>query len=76
VAEALERRARYYAAPRPIGEVIELMVGWSVVRWPWGRRLPVVALIVGRLGAAYERRIAGEERLLRRDLPGYTTYSE
>jgi protein-S-isoprenylcysteine O-methyltransferase Ste14 len=40
------------------------------------RRLPVVALIVGLLGAAYGRRIAAEERLLRRDLPGYTTYSE
>ena len=40
------------------------------------RRLPVVALIVRRLGAAYGRRIASEEQLLRRDLPGYTTYSE
>ncbi len=40
------------------------------------RRVPVVALIVGLLGAAYGRRIAAEEQLLRRDLPGYTTYSE
>lgn len=40
------------------------------------RRAPVVALIVGLLGAAYGRRIAAEEQFLRRDLPGYTTYSE
>jgi len=40
------------------------------------RRLSVAALIVGLLGAAYERRIAAEEQLLRRDLPGYATYSE
>jgi len=40
------------------------------------RRVPVVALIVGLLGAAYGRRIAAEEQLLRRDLSGYTTYSE
>jgi protein-S-isoprenylcysteine O-methyltransferase Ste14 len=40
------------------------------------RRPPVVALIVGLLGVAYRRRIAAEEQLLRRDLPGYTTYSE
>lgn len=40
------------------------------------RRAPVVAVIVGLLGAAYGRRIAAEEQLLRRELPGYTTYSE
>jgi protein-S-isoprenylcysteine O-methyltransferase len=40
------------------------------------RRVPVVALIAGLLGVAYGRRIAAEEQLLRRDLPGYTTYSE
>ncbi len=40
------------------------------------RRLPVVALIVGLLGAAYARRIAAKEQLLRRDLPGYPNYSE
>ena len=40
------------------------------------RRVPVVALIAGLLGVAYGRRIAGEEQLLRRDQPGYTTYSE
>ena len=34
-----------------------------------------VALIPALLGAAYSRRIAAEEDLLRRDLPGYTTYS-
>ena len=40
------------------------------------RRVPVVALIAGVLGVAYGRRIAAEEQLLRRELPGYTTYSE
>ncbi len=40
------------------------------------RRAPVVAIIVGLLGAAYSRRIAAEEQLLRRDLPGYLTYSQ
>ena len=40
------------------------------------RRVPVVALITGLLGAAYGRRIAAEEQLLRRDLPCYTAYSE
>ncbi|MHB2022821.1 MAG: methyltransferase family protein [Mycobacteriales bacterium] len=40
------------------------------------RRVPVVALIAGVLGVAYGRRIAAEGQLLRRDLHGYTTYSE
>lgn len=40
------------------------------------RSMPVVALIPGLLGATYSRRITAEEELLRRDLPGYTTYSE
>jgi len=40
------------------------------------RRLPVVVLVLGLLGAAYGQRIAVEEELLRRDLPGYATYSE
>lgn len=40
------------------------------------RSVPVVALIPGLLIAAYSRRITAEEQLLRRDLPGYTTYSE
>lgn len=34
------------------------------------------ALVVGLVGAAYARRIAAEERLLGRDLPGYTAYSD
>ncbi len=40
------------------------------------RSVPAVVLIPGLLGAAYSRRITAEEELLRRDLPGYTTYSE
>jgi protein-S-isoprenylcysteine O-methyltransferase Ste14 len=40
------------------------------------RSAPVVALVPGLLGAAYSRRIMAEETLLRRDLPGYTSYSE
>ena len=40
------------------------------------RQLPVVALVAGLLGGAYARRITAEEQLLRRDLPGYATYSE
>jgi protein-S-isoprenylcysteine O-methyltransferase Ste14 len=39
------------------------------------RNVPTTALVAGVLGWAYQRRIAAEERLLRRDLPGYTTYS-
>jgi protein-S-isoprenylcysteine O-methyltransferase Ste14 len=37
--------------------------------------LPVVGVVTGLLGRAYRRRIAAEEALLRRDLPGYTEYS-
>lgn len=40
------------------------------------RRTPVVILILGLLGAAYGRRITAEEQLLRRELPGYTTYCQ
>jgi protein-S-isoprenylcysteine O-methyltransferase Ste14 len=36
--------------------------------------LPVVAVVTGLLGRAYRRRIAAEEVLLRRDLPGYGGY--
>jgi protein-S-isoprenylcysteine O-methyltransferase Ste14 len=35
----------------------------------------VIALVAGLLGRAYRRRIVAEERLLQRDLPGYTAYS-
>ena len=31
-------------------------------------------LVAGLLGWAYQRRIAAEERLLQRDLPGYNAY--
>lgn len=40
------------------------------------RSAPVVALVPALLGAAYSRRITAEEQLLRRDLPGYTAYSQ
>jgi len=40
------------------------------------RSVPVVALITGLLGTTYSRRITAEEELLRRDLPGYATYSK
>lgn len=36
--------------------------------------LPVVAMVSGLFGHAYGRRIAAEEALLARDLPGYVTY--
>ena len=37
---------------------------------------PVVVVIGTLLGRAYHRRINAEEKLLRRDLPGYATYSQ
>lgn len=37
--------------------------------------LPVVATVSALLGRAYGHRIAAEEELLRRDLPGYVEYS-
>ena len=40
------------------------------------RSLPVLALVSGLLGRAYQRRINAEEQLLSRDLPGYATYQE
>jgi protein-S-isoprenylcysteine O-methyltransferase Ste14 len=39
------------------------------------RSLPVVAGVAGLIGRAYARRIAAEERLLKRELPGYAEYS-
>jgi protein-S-isoprenylcysteine O-methyltransferase Ste14 len=36
---------------------------------------PTVAIVSGMLGRAYWRRIAAEEELLVRDLPGYAEYS-
>jgi protein-S-isoprenylcysteine O-methyltransferase Ste14 len=40
------------------------------------RSLPVLAGVIGLVGRAYRHRIAVEEDLLRRDLPGYVEYSE
>ena len=36
----------------------------------------MVAVVTCLLGRAYRRRIAAEEALLRRDLPGYAEYSD
>ncbi len=38
------------------------------------RNVPTATLVAGLLGWAYQRRIAAEERLLERDLPGYNAY--
>lgn len=40
------------------------------------RSLPAVVLVTGLFSAVYRRRMLAEELLLRRDLPGYVTYSE
>jgi protein-S-isoprenylcysteine O-methyltransferase Ste14 len=40
------------------------------------RSFPVVELVGALLGIAYHRRVAAEEALLRRDLPGYLAYSK
>lgn len=39
------------------------------------RSAPVLALVGGLMGRAYQQRIAAEEDLLRRELPGYLDYS-
>ena len=36
----------------------------------------MVEVVRGLLGVAYHRRVAAEEALLRRDLPGYAAYTE
>jgi protein-S-isoprenylcysteine O-methyltransferase Ste14 len=36
----------------------------------------VVEVVAGLLGLAYHRRVAAEESLLRRDLPGYAAYTK
>jgi protein-S-isoprenylcysteine O-methyltransferase Ste14 len=38
--------------------------------------VPTVAAVAGLLTVAYHKRIAAEEDLLRRDLPGYVAYTE
>jgi protein-S-isoprenylcysteine O-methyltransferase Ste14 len=40
------------------------------------RSLPVVESVGGLLALAYQRRVAAEEALLRRDLPGYEAYTK
>jgi protein-S-isoprenylcysteine O-methyltransferase len=39
------------------------------------RSLPVIGMVAGLLGRAYRQRIAAEEAMLGRDLPGYAVYS-
>lgn len=39
------------------------------------RSAPVIVLVAGLLGRAYQRRISAEEALLNQDLPGYRAYS-
>jgi len=40
------------------------------------RSIPVVETVGGLLAYAYHRRVAAEEALLRRDLPGYAAYAK
>jgi len=40
------------------------------------RSFTVVEIVGGLLGIAYHRRVAAEEALLRRELPGYVAYSK
>lgn len=40
------------------------------------RSVPVIGFVTGLLSWAYQRRITAEEELLRRELPGYTAYSD
>jgi protein-S-isoprenylcysteine O-methyltransferase Ste14 len=40
------------------------------------RSFVVVEVVAGLLGLAYHRRVAAEESLLRRDLPGYAAYTK
>ncbi len=40
------------------------------------RSVPVVVAVAALLGTAYQRRIAAEEELLRRELPAYASYCE
>ena len=39
------------------------------------RSVPVIGMVTGLLGRAYRQRIAAEEAMLGRDLPGYAVYS-
>ena len=39
------------------------------------RSLPVIGMVAGLLGRAYQQRIAAEEAMLGRDVPGYAAYS-
>jgi protein-S-isoprenylcysteine O-methyltransferase Ste14 len=62
---------RYVRHPGYAGSLL-IWTGFGLT----SRSVPVVALVGGLVGAAYHRRVAAEERLLRRDLPGYAAYAE
>ncbi len=57
--------------PGYLGSVL-VWVGFALT----SRNLRVVGAVIALVGGAYRRRIAVEERLLRRDLPGYAGDSE
>lgn len=61
-----------YALVRHPGYLGSLMI-WTGFALTSGSA-PVAAIVGGLLGRAYGRRIAAEEELLGRDLPGYTDY--
>lgn len=62
-----------YALVRHPGYLGSLMI-WTGFALTSGS-LPVAATVGGMLGQAYRRRIAVEEELLCRDLPGYEAYA-
>ena len=62
---------RYVRHPGYAGSLL-IWTGFALT----SRSLPVVEVVVGALGVAYQRRIAAEEALLRRDLPGYSAYAD
>ena len=83
-------RAAYTRTLRTAGDQTTVERGpYAVIRHPgylgsllvWvgfgltSRSPAAVALVGGLLGRAYERRIAAEERLLERELPGYAEYA-
>jgi protein-S-isoprenylcysteine O-methyltransferase Ste14 len=62
---------RYVRHPGYAGSLL-IWTGFALT----SRSLPVVQLVGGLVGGAYHRRVTAEERLLRRDLPGYAAYAE
>lgn len=60
---------RWVRHPGYLGSLLT-WTGFALTSRSW----PTVGLVSGLLGAAYARRIAAEEDLLRRQLPGYAQY--